>query len=140
MLLERPGELVTRDELKRSLWPADTFVDFERCLNRAINKLREALGDDADSPRFIETLPRRGYRFVASVETSVRREAEVSGRNSLVPVAPDLPHKVGNGVSTVAIPPRQVLPWAAAAVLVMLAVILYWSPWRSSHVAADHAL
>src|SRR2546422_360091 len=68
MLLERPGEVVTREELQKKLWPADTFVDFERGLNRAINKLREALGDDADSPRFIETLLRRGYRFVAPVE------------------------------------------------------------------------
>jgi DNA-binding winged helix-turn-helix (wHTH) protein len=60
MLLEHPGDVVTREELQNQLWPADTFVDFERGLNRAINKLREALGDDADSPRFIETLPRRG--------------------------------------------------------------------------------
>ena len=62
MLLERPGEVVTREELQKKLWPADTFVDFERGLNRAINNLREALGDDADSPRFIETLPRRRGR------------------------------------------------------------------------------
>src|SRR4051812_42609124 len=74
MLLERPGEVVTRDELKRSLWPADTYVDFEGGLNRAINRLREALGDDAERPRFIETLPRRGYRFVAPVETAGKRE------------------------------------------------------------------
>src|ERR1700733_1321377 len=60
MLLERQGEIVTREELQKELWTADTFVDFERGLNRAINKLREALADDADRPRFIETLPRRG--------------------------------------------------------------------------------
>jgi len=70
MLLQRPGEVVTREEFQQTLWTADTFVDFERGLNRAINKLREALIDDADSPRFIETLPRRGYRFLASVETA----------------------------------------------------------------------
>ncbi len=69
MLLERPGEVVTREEIQRRLWPADTFVDFDRGLNRATNRLRESLGDGADSPRFIETLPRRGYRFIAPVET-----------------------------------------------------------------------
>src|SRR5580765_2786497 len=66
-LLERPGELVTREELTRRLWPADTFVDFDRGLNKAINHLREALSDSADHPRFIETLPRKGYRFIAPV-------------------------------------------------------------------------
>ncbi|HSA93477.1 MAG TPA: winged helix-turn-helix domain-containing protein, partial [Terriglobales bacterium] len=67
MLLERPGEVVTREELRKRLWPADTFVDFDHSLNTAVKKLREALGDDADNPRFVETLPRRGYRFIAPV-------------------------------------------------------------------------
>jgi DNA-binding winged helix-turn-helix (wHTH) protein/tetratricopeptide (TPR) repeat protein/TolB-like protein len=67
MLLTRPGELVCRDELRRKLWPADTFVDFDRSLTRVINKLRLALGDSAESPRFIETIPRHGYRFIADV-------------------------------------------------------------------------
>ena len=67
MLLEHPGEVVTREEIQKRLWPADTFVDFDRGLNRATNRLRESLGDDAESPRFIETLPRRGYRFIAPV-------------------------------------------------------------------------
>jgi TolB-like protein/DNA-binding winged helix-turn-helix (wHTH) protein len=71
-LLERPGELVTREELTRRLWPADTFVDFDRGLNKAMNHLREALSDSADHPQFIETLPRKGYRFIAPV----RPEAE----------------------------------------------------------------
>src|SRR5258705_3198500 len=70
MLLERPGEVVPREQLQKRLWPADTFVDFERGLNRAMNKLREALGDNSESPRFIETLPRRGDRFIAPVETA----------------------------------------------------------------------
>jgi TolB-like protein len=69
VLLERPGEMVTRDELCTRLWPADTFVDFERGLNKAINKLRAALSDNAGKPRFIETLPLRGYRFIAPVES-----------------------------------------------------------------------
>jgi cholera toxin transcriptional activator len=67
-LLERPREVITRDELRQRLWPSDTFVDFDHGLNTTINKLRESLGDSASSPRFIETLPRRGYRFLANVE------------------------------------------------------------------------
>jgi DNA-binding winged helix-turn-helix (wHTH) protein len=65
-LLETPGQVVTREELREKLWPADTFVDFDHSLNTAIRKLRRALNDEADTPRFIETLPRRGYRFVGS--------------------------------------------------------------------------
>jgi DNA-binding winged helix-turn-helix (wHTH) protein/tetratricopeptide (TPR) repeat protein len=72
MLLDREGEVIARNDIQQRLWPTDTFVDFDRGLNRAVNKLREALGDSADSPRFIETLPRRGYRFIAPV---VRAEA-----------------------------------------------------------------
>jgi DNA-binding winged helix-turn-helix (wHTH) protein len=67
MLLEHPGELVTREELRQRLWSEDTFVDFEHSLNTAIKKLRRALCDEADKPRFVETLPRRGYRFAGSV-------------------------------------------------------------------------
>jgi TolB-like protein/DNA-binding winged helix-turn-helix (wHTH) protein/Flp pilus assembly protein TadD len=67
-LVERPGDVVTREELRNELWPADTFVDFEHNLNSAVKRLRAALGDSADSPRFIETLPRRGYRFLVPVE------------------------------------------------------------------------
>jgi TolB-like protein/DNA-binding winged helix-turn-helix (wHTH) protein/tetratricopeptide (TPR) repeat protein len=68
ILLQRPGEVVTREELRQRLWSEDTFVDFDHSLNTAINKLREALSDSPDSPRYIETLPRRGYRFIAPVE------------------------------------------------------------------------
>jgi Tol biopolymer transport system component/DNA-binding winged helix-turn-helix (wHTH) protein len=64
MLLQRPGEIVTREEIQKRLWPADTFVDFDHSLNTAVNKIREALGDDANNPRFVETVPRRGYRFI----------------------------------------------------------------------------
>src|SRR6266481_1479801 len=67
VLLRRPGEVVTREQLRSQNWPPDTFVDFDNSLNTAINKLREALGDSADNPRFIETLPRRGYRLIAPV-------------------------------------------------------------------------
>jgi len=67
MLLERPGEVVTREEMQKNLWPADTFVDFDHSLNTAINKIREILADNAETPHFIETIPRKGYRFVAPV-------------------------------------------------------------------------
>ncbi len=71
MLLERPGEVISREELQRRLWPADTFVDFDHSLNAAIKRLRDALRDSADNPRFVETLARRGYRFVAPVAGAV---------------------------------------------------------------------
>jgi TolB-like protein/DNA-binding winged helix-turn-helix (wHTH) protein/Flp pilus assembly protein TadD len=96
MLLERHGEVVTREELQKKLWPADTFVDFDHGLNKAINKVREALSDSAENPRFIETVARRGYRFLAEVQVAdagpVRRsehaaqppaEREVSDRPAL---------------------------------------------------------
>ena len=71
LLLQRPGEIVTREELQKALWPADTFVDFEQGLNNAMKRLRAALDDDAESPHFIETLPRRGYRFIGEVAAPV---------------------------------------------------------------------
>src|SRR6266446_8625850 len=70
-LVDRPRELVTREELRQRLWPSDTFVDFEHSLNSAVKKLRLALGDMAEAPVFIETLPRRGYRFLPPVEAVV---------------------------------------------------------------------
>src|SRR6266446_3613504 len=94
VLLERPGEVITREELRNQNWPADTFVDFDNSLNTSINKLREALGDSADNPRFIETLPRRGYRFIAPVtgvdgttrETTTGVSAAASPRNRKIVV------------------------------------------------------
>lgn len=70
VMLEHPGLVVTREELRKRLWPEGTFVDFEHSLNAAVKRLRAALGDDADHPRFIETVPRRGYRFIGDVETA----------------------------------------------------------------------
>src|SRR5215467_4865537 len=69
LLLERPGEVVTREEVRSRLWPADTFVDFDHSLNAAIRRLRDALGDSAENPTFVETVARRGYRFLAPVST-----------------------------------------------------------------------
>jgi DNA-binding winged helix-turn-helix (wHTH) protein len=69
LLLERPGEVITREEFEKRLWPEDTFVDFDHSLNTAIRKLRQALGDDKKKPRFVETLPKRGYRFIGNLQT-----------------------------------------------------------------------
>ncbi len=77
LLLDRPGDLVSRDELRQRLWPHGTFVDFEHGLNAVVNRLRDTLGDSADTPRFVETIPRRGYRFIAPVDTRVK-ERDVS--------------------------------------------------------------
>jgi Tol biopolymer transport system component/DNA-binding winged helix-turn-helix (wHTH) protein len=76
MLLQKPGEVVSRDALRAALWPADTYVDFEHSLNTAVKKLRQALGDEADKPSFIETLPRIGYRFLAPVDGNTAQSAE----------------------------------------------------------------
>lgn len=76
LLLERAGEVVTREELRQKLWAADTFVDFDHSLNTAINKVREALGDSASTPRYVETLARRGYRFIAPVQGPVQSPAQ----------------------------------------------------------------
>lgn len=81
LMLERPGDVVTREELARRLWPDGTFVDFEHSLNAAVKRLRAALGDDADNPKFVETLPRRGYRFIAMLGTGATL--------AMPPLAPD---------------------------------------------------
>src|SRR5947208_16161578 len=73
ILLEQPGKMVAREELQKRIWSSDTFVDFDHGINNAIKRLREALADTAETPRYIETLPRRGYRFVGRIERSVAR-------------------------------------------------------------------
>ena len=89
MLLERPSEVVTREELRRKLWPSDTFVDFDKGLNSAILRLRGALGDSAEKPRFVETLPRRGYRFIAQADGAEPAGAPtVSAPDVAAPAAP----------------------------------------------------
>src|SRR6266481_9957952 len=81
-LLEYAGQTVTREQLRSALWPADTFVDFETGLNTAIKRLRETLGDSAENPTFIETIPRRGYRFIASVEWPAVKDSTTSAPNN----------------------------------------------------------
>src|SRR5437899_5838054 len=87
MLLEHSGEVVTREELQKKLWPADTFVDFDHGLNKAINKIREALSDSAESPRFVETVARRGYRFLAEVKIADAKSALPAPESAASPPA-----------------------------------------------------
>jgi len=128
-LLENPGELVTREELHRKLWPADTFVNFEHGLNAAVKRLRQALNDAADNPRFVETLPRRGYRFIAPVQV-VPASGEVSTVHAAGPV--------GEAIDREAVdPPRKTVAserrrwpraWKTSGVvlLVTLGFFLVW--------------
>ena len=98
-LLERPGAIVTREELRDKLWPADTFVDFDHSLNTAVNKIREVLGDSASSPRFVETVARRGYRFIGGVQTSAEAQALTQAEPKLAPRAyADLP-RIHRGIT-----------------------------------------
>ena len=109
LLLERPGEVVTREELRGKLWPADTFVDFDHGLNAAVKRLRGALGDSAENPRFIETLSRRGYRF-------------------LVPV---------NGMAQECTPiPRRRRDWRIALAAAILFLVGIVAGWQAGHHSA----
>lgn len=94
MLLQQPGALVTREELVTALWPEGTFVDYDHSLNTAVNKLREALGDSAAAPRFIETLPRRGYRFLGEVTS----DDPAATDQVLVAIEPALPQTPRNAI------------------------------------------
>jgi TolB-like protein/DNA-binding winged helix-turn-helix (wHTH) protein/Tfp pilus assembly protein PilF len=124
-LLMRPGEVVTRDELRQLLWTAETFVDFEVGLNSAVRKLREALDDSADNPRFVETLPRRGYRFVADVTAPAADSPRLPEES---PQQPSLPVAVSKSVEAPAalsappsarVPRSRSLRWRAAVLLVV---------------------
>src|SRR5215831_1866581 len=106
LLLEHPGELVTREEIRLQVWPQDLHVEFDAALNTAVGKLRAALNDSADNPRFLETVPRRGYRFVAPVGWSPELEAPVTA-----------PVPTGRRVW------KRVAPWYAATVLLALAAL-----------------
>jgi Tol biopolymer transport system component/DNA-binding winged helix-turn-helix (wHTH) protein len=107
VLVKRPGQLVTREELRSQLWPGDTFVDFNHGLNAAVNKLRDALCDSAEDPKYIETLPRRGYRFIAQVQPAVGQPEHLQQANR----AGDTPAAAGNG--------RQDMPAQSAVTLPM---------------------
>ena len=123
-LLERPGQLVTREQLRTALWTGDTFVDFDTSLNSAVKRLREALGDSAEAPRYIETLPKLGYRFVAPVEV---RSLEPRTAPSRVEPQPD---KVGRRV------PWHLWATAAAALLACAAALLFYVRSRGAPLVA----
>ena len=130
ILLERPGEVVTREELRSRVWPSESFGDFDQALNIAIGKLRSALGDSAESPRFIETLPKRGYRFIADVSV-VDTEARPKRQEPLAGDLPatDLGHKI-QGIGLPVAPERRLLPtrWivVALALVLSLAILSLW--------------
>ena len=96
LLLEHPGELVSREELRERLWPPEVIVDFDHGLNAAVNRLREALGDAAEEPRFIETLPRRGYRFIAPLAPPLEQPAMPANHVPGPAAAPAAPQPAGN--------------------------------------------
>jgi TolB-like protein/DNA-binding winged helix-turn-helix (wHTH) protein/Tfp pilus assembly protein PilF len=121
LLIERPGQLVSREELRKRLWPNDTFVDFDHGVNIAINKLRDALGDSPEKPRFIETLPRRGYRFIAPVDApKASRDCEPPAQATSSPAG-----RAGSGSITWR---RALLPalLALSLVVVFFSFVRYW--------------
>jgi TolB-like protein/DNA-binding winged helix-turn-helix (wHTH) protein/Tfp pilus assembly protein PilF len=122
LLLSRPGEVVTREELRTVLWSAETFVDFEVGLNNAVRKLREALDDAADNPRFVETMPRRGYRFVAPVTPPGSDAAPPEhAAEQIQASAPDAPPTAQTSV-TARRSPARLIGWRAAAVLLVVVI------------------
>lgn len=139
MLLEHPGQIVTRDELRRELWPAGTYVSFDPSLNMALNRLRAALGDDADNPRFIETVPKRGYRFIAPVNLEGSPHPAGAGPP---PAAPPLSTPPADNPN----PPRAVrfafakrrwmVTFSAAALLLALA-FYFWLGRRAAPTAVS---
>jgi DNA-binding winged helix-turn-helix (wHTH) protein len=98
MLLERPGEVLSREEISRALWSDGTFVDYDHGVNSAVNRIREALGDAANSPRFVETLARRGYRFVAPVEAIAEADQHPSSTPLDQRLTSEAKSKIGNGI------------------------------------------
>jgi TolB-like protein/DNA-binding winged helix-turn-helix (wHTH) protein/Tfp pilus assembly protein PilF len=119
LLLERAGDVVTREEVREKLWPADTYVDFDHSLNTAVRKLREALGDSAETPRYVETLARRGYRFIAPV--APRRTAQVA-HSANADVASVLPSPAARlSTST-----RRLLILAIVVLICAAALVAYW--------------
>jgi len=123
MLLERHGQIVTREELQKRIWPEDTFVDFDLGLSSAVKKLRQALGDDSANPRFIETLYRRGYRFIGPVDGISLPPPPVPGSTEAVPAA-----LISEGLSAfVRVRNSRALTWAIIAVLVLVAAGVFWS-------------
>jgi len=135
LLLEHPGEIVTREQLRQKLWPADTFVDVDNSVNAAINRLREALGDSTESPRFIETVPRRGYRLVAPV-TELKNAEDASAVKTAKPAVhaqPD-PARQDGGWQSKSFWRKTAVASALSLVLVV-ASVWGWERWRAASPA-----
>lgn len=131
MLLERPGELVAREEIQKRLWSADTFVDFDHGLNNAVKRLRDALGDSAEAPRFVETLPRRGYRFIGVIE-GVSQDPQDEARGDVPPRVPTMPEPSGSW-------PRVYRWMVILAGLSALIAVIRWRVGTAPH-STIHAL
>jgi DNA-binding winged helix-turn-helix (wHTH) protein len=119
-LLERPGDVMTRDELRLQLWPVDTFVDYDHSLNTAVNKLRDALNDSADNPRFIQTIPRRGYRFISSVEIVSDHSSKSAGTVPEPPPRAETPDPLPTRKLTMGLSDPHDLPDAPRGVVQIL--------------------
>jgi DNA-binding winged helix-turn-helix (wHTH) protein len=138
LLLAHPGEVVSRGELQKQLWPADTFVDFDRGLNKAVNHLRDALGDSAESPRFIETLPKRGYRFISPIDAGnghpLEPTPETQPELAAQPERWARAQPPGSRGATRGLKPKLSagLPWAIAGLSSVVAVILVALLWRAT--------
>jgi cholera toxin transcriptional activator len=126
MLLERPGEMLTREEICRELWPDGTFVDYEHGVNSAVNRLREALGDSASNPRFVETLARRGYRFLAPVERiALDEDASSAAATSRISEEPSaVPAETKTGFLDRVLSAPEDLPKSSHSVVQTLFVLL----------------
>jgi len=149
VLLENPGETVTRDELRNRLWPGDTFVDFDHGLNNAVMRLREVLGDSSDNPRFVETIPRRGYRFIAPVAGSLIAVPSIASEElesvpgagraaapQLEPAALEIPSEPGSARREFTASRLAIL--AAAIVVVVVAAgvaLVHYHPFAASKIA-----
>ncbi|WP_058189218.1 winged helix-turn-helix domain-containing protein [Terracidiphilus gabretensis] len=143
LLLERPGEVVTREELRQRLWSPDTFIDFDHALNKSVQKLRDALGDSAESPRFIETIPRVGYRFIAPVKENARRVIEELDEQT----GDELPAEPASDKNTLILPtePRTKTGWllvagCMAALLMGAGWLAYTKHEREQQIAPVHSL
>jgi len=135
-LLQHPGEVVTREELQKKLWPADTFVDFDHGLNKTINKIREALGDSAESPRFVETVARRGYRFLAEVKVADAVPApspEHATQAYPSPETPGRPDSADKPAPPKPTPLRPVWKLPVFAVLLVMASLAIWKLYSWKH-------
>ena len=133
-LLERPGELVTREELRGKLWPADTFVDFDHSLNAAIKRLRDALGESAERPIFVETVARRGYRFIGNVEIPASIPSALSDLTGLKPDTET--GRIPTKVLPTSVSSRWARKWqfggAVLAIVVVASMTAWWFIWRQA--------